>query len=255
MTKEEQFVTKLREIKSLLDGSGVVYWLDWGTLLGAVRNGKMIEWDHDIDLGTMATNWKKLTPLFPEFEKRFSLKFEPQDYIFLDWAEASRDKIDFYRISIALYHVKGANVLSKVREPILVWQGLLLLCNLLAFGEAGFVRPKFELTVRILKQGLSLFPHKLRKLVSTGLQRVVPKRIYGKPNQITVVPKHYFEELKTIKFYDMTFYIPSNVNDYLALHYGKNWKIPKRTWDWKKEDGTVKETATNLHIYCSKKEI
>jgi len=38
-------------IADLLEKLEIKYWLDWGTLLGAVRNGKMIPWDFDIDVG------------------------------------------------------------------------------------------------------------------------------------------------------------------------------------------------------------
>ena len=33
----------------MLKKSGVTYWIDYGTLLGAARNGKVIPHDHDID--------------------------------------------------------------------------------------------------------------------------------------------------------------------------------------------------------------
>jgi phosphorylcholine metabolism protein LicD len=33
----------------VLKESKVVYWIDFGTLLGAFRNGKVISHDHDID--------------------------------------------------------------------------------------------------------------------------------------------------------------------------------------------------------------
>lgn len=38
-------------ITDLLDKIEVKYWLDWGTLVGAMRNGKMVPWDFDIDIG------------------------------------------------------------------------------------------------------------------------------------------------------------------------------------------------------------
>ena len=43
----EQF----KEVKDVLDNYDIDFWLDCGTLLGAVRDGGMIEGDYDIDLG------------------------------------------------------------------------------------------------------------------------------------------------------------------------------------------------------------
>lgn len=45
------------ELLSVLDGYlnriGVPYWLEWGTLLGCVRDEKMIPWDRDMDVGIL----------------------------------------------------------------------------------------------------------------------------------------------------------------------------------------------------------
>jgi hypothetical protein len=68
--KAEIAVENLREIKDILDKNGVEFWLDSGALLGAVRNGKIIEWDTDIDLGTWYNNVTRLISIFPEFKKR-----------------------------------------------------------------------------------------------------------------------------------------------------------------------------------------
>ena len=46
-------VNNLRIVKEILDESGIDYWLDHGTLLGAFRDGKIIEWDRDIDFGVV----------------------------------------------------------------------------------------------------------------------------------------------------------------------------------------------------------
>jgi len=68
--KEEVAVENLREMKEILDKNRINYWLDAGTLLGAVRNGKIIGWDHDIDLATWYENVDRIVSIFPELKKR-----------------------------------------------------------------------------------------------------------------------------------------------------------------------------------------
>lgn len=34
----------------VLNDNKIPYWIDFGTLLGAIRNGKVIEWDDDADV-------------------------------------------------------------------------------------------------------------------------------------------------------------------------------------------------------------
>lgn len=48
----------LFEMKERLDELGIVFWLAWGTLLGAVRDGDVIPWDRDIDLLIKASDWR-----------------------------------------------------------------------------------------------------------------------------------------------------------------------------------------------------
>lgn len=70
MIGKKTAVGNLKEIKRILDKLNIKYWLDWGLLLGAVRDGKIIEWAPDLDLGTMDDCWKKIVSAVPELEKR-----------------------------------------------------------------------------------------------------------------------------------------------------------------------------------------
>lgn len=47
----------------LLEEADVRYWLDYGALLGAVREGGMIPWDNDADISILLEDWGKLKRL------------------------------------------------------------------------------------------------------------------------------------------------------------------------------------------------
>jgi hypothetical protein len=52
-----------------LDDAGIRWWIDYGTLLGFVREGRMIPYDSDIDLGVMADDMAKVLALAPALRK------------------------------------------------------------------------------------------------------------------------------------------------------------------------------------------
>jgi hypothetical protein len=52
-------------VEDLLVENDVFHWLDWGTLLGAVRDGELISWDSDADLGVMAGGVERVLELAP----------------------------------------------------------------------------------------------------------------------------------------------------------------------------------------------
>ena len=54
----------LEYVASVLEENKFPYWLYAGTLLGAVRNGKMIPWDIDIDTGIFSGDAEKLIKCF-----------------------------------------------------------------------------------------------------------------------------------------------------------------------------------------------
>jgi phosphorylcholine metabolism protein LicD len=66
---EKVAIEALRQVKEVLDKPGIEYWLDTGTLLGAVRDEKFIPWDGDIDLGTWLENKDAISAIVPELGK------------------------------------------------------------------------------------------------------------------------------------------------------------------------------------------
>lgn len=225
----------LREIKDVLDNKGIKFWLEGGTLLGAVRDGKIIDWDSDVDLGTWYDNVKQMTLTAPDFRRRHFMvalstkrcsasisKHGCSVYVHL------YRKRSHYAWTVSTSGFNAMKVRSKVYSP-----REKIIEKLLRYGVAVLIQEMKTVRAELFVRARALFPSTLRQRVADKLWYVLDR--LGCIN-VVVIPKRYFEKLATIQFYGMQFNIPSDVEKYLKFRYGKDWKTPIKIWKYK-DDG------------------
>lgn len=229
--KEDIAVQALKEVKEVFDKAGIKFWLICGTLLGAIRDGKIIEYDTDIDLATWHDNVDKIVSVFPELKKRgFN--------VFLDFNYDKNYEIGILRpgcgIEVSLFRLSGDNAwkIAPSGENIITRY---LITNLIFMLSQRVYATKPTGKFVAIKYCVSLLPFKryLCKMVWSVWEKIGGKFI------ALVVPKHFFEKLKTIEFYGMKFNVPFEAEKYLEYVYGADWRTPRKEWDTRKSDGSV----------------
>lgn len=230
--KEERAVEALRKIKKILDKNNINYWLDEGSLLGAVREKKLIEWDHDIDLSIWYADFEKIRLLFDEINNTGvqACFLEGQKHINL----LGRG----YKIDINLYHLEDHKAMriwythNKLGRIIdyLIW--------ILTIKNPELLNSKMPLLITKILFSLS---NKLPNLIKIKINKTLLKLYKNKcctPIKMAV-PSHFFTDLSTLEFYGMNFKVPKKTEEYLEYRYGKNWRIPKKDYVFHRDDNSI----------------
>lgn len=73
----------LDAVASFCEENEISYWIDCGTLLGAIRHKGYIPWDDDIDIGMLRPDFERFAQLFNQSSKRFYFSSIDYDENFL----------------------------------------------------------------------------------------------------------------------------------------------------------------------------
>ncbi len=219
----------LKRIGTLLDKEDICFWLDSGTLLGAVRDGKIIEGDNDIDLGSWSDNYN---------EVKKALHQLPSDYLVI-YSKHIHIYYEDIRIDITLYDKKDdtATTFWKVNDyyvgPMINYIRHLVEDK----RSAKFIKIRYPFFLtNAMGHFFSKFSPEIRRKMIKSLNKIhdmLSSKIF------ISIPAKYFNELSTIQFYGIKFNIPSPVEEYLEYRYGKDWKTPKKDYIYYKDDESI----------------
>ncbi|NXY91922.1 FKRP protein, partial [Alcedo cyanopectus] len=104
-----------RHVSRVLERSGVRYWLEGGSLLGAARLGDIIPWDYDVDFGIYREDVGRCRWLAAVAAPGAEPLEDPQGFL---WEKAAEG--DFYRV-----HYSRSNRLHVDLWPFYPRQGVM----------------------------------------------------------------------------------------------------------------------------------
>lgn len=94
-THAEKARNMLKNVSNLLDELGIPYVLEFGTLLGVIREGRLLPWDTDIDISITDDSLSKLI----ENKRRF-------------WKLGYRTRVRYFKKNIGTYKIGDIRILK-----------------------------------------------------------------------------------------------------------------------------------------------
>jgi lipopolysaccharide cholinephosphotransferase len=214
----------LIEVDKICKKHKIQYWLDFGTLLGAIRHKGFIPWDDDLDIAMGIEDYHKFCKIAED---------ELPYHMFLQTNETE----NFFPYNFAKVRNDHGIILEKheYSKNIQYNQGIFIdIFPIMTIKNTIINKLLHSLYLLIIK----LFSYKYLniKLLSNFFIKLLDKQHLGwKENNINIVrngrmPKlglnigilHIFP-LKKILFENKEFYIPNNYDIYLKKLYGNNY--------------------------------
>lgn len=187
----EKAVKMLKKITRFLEKIEIPYILEAGTLLGVIRENRLLPWDNDLDI-TITRQFEKQL-----LKNIWKLRFSGYQV-----------RVKYYKKDLKYFKRNELRII-KIRH-----------LNILKFFKKDVV--------------LDIF-----------VKRKIDSEYYWtvgvKDPVLKAVPETFYDNIIQIKFCDKLFSVPEDAEGYLENHYGKDWRIPVKEWDFRSSDFSVKE--------------
>lgn len=203
----------------ILNKNKIDYWICHGTLLGIVRDNKLIPWDNDVDIGFFENKVDKnfLLKLFVRSGFKKKNKFFKNDGLITLKRDGGKE------VDLNFYNLNNDNLNVNVNWYI-PKNNLMKLIHALTMPD--YYDGKYKSIIKMFSLSKNIFKMIMSILVRLNL--FYRKAGYHHPYSL-------IKEISEKEFCNLTIKIPKNFESYLDYIYGINWRIPQKNFNWLKD--------------------
>lgn len=243
-----------KEIKRVCDENGIKYFLDSGTLLGAIRHKGFIPWDDDMDMGMLREDYERFIEIAPKklkpeyflqtwkTDKSYPYAFakiRKKGTVFIEAVSQKTNAHNEIFVDIFPYDVYPDNetVRTKLMKKIMLLKYSLWMKD----GMTPWLRHKSILD-RLLVRA-KYVPHyfyalthsrdamiaeyeKLMPMYNAETSKYYVEQSGGTPFGKWIIPTECFKKYIEVKFEDTMFLVPEKYDLYLKTVYGDYMQLP-----------------------------
>lgn len=221
----------------------IEYWLDGGTLIGAVRHGGYIPWDDDIDIIIRRKDYDRALQLFDEYSNRFKVlshkKTDGYYYAFGKVIDTNTrlvekgikpiNEMGVYVDIFPLDYIPSNNEeLVKFYDAVFRYRSILYysVFTFEQFKRAPFVQKIKSIIAKIYGWKRSLIKVDSLCREASDKNDEYMMEMIGVNKKYIYVNKDVFEETLYTKFEGIDRPIPKGFDMYLSASYGDYMKMP-----------------------------
>ncbi len=229
--------------------------MDSGSLLGVIREGDLLSWDSDVDLGM----WMEDAKVFEKHIETFTdtlITVKPRYYLGQLYGYTIKPKIRTVGFKEIHIHVFYHSQFGLAWSPQTIVPYKFVLDEFETSKKDTMIRNAFSMMNAYSRRKVSCFF--LKKWVLGALSYpVVILYGFGKskldrydwatryPYKASylagtwLVDSVHYDELEKIAWQGEDLWIPSRAREYLALRYGESWEKPAENWVYYRDDGCL----------------
>ena len=224
---EEEF----HKVCNMLQKKHVNFWICHGTLLGIIREGRLLPWDHDIDFAVWDCEITKDKIIKIFFENGYEEEkiFGDMDCLHFIGKNKKID-VSFYKTDSQVSSIKWAispnSFISKI---------LLYCIRIIWVGSDKNVK-KFD---NYFMKVTQIILNKASLVIAIFLPKTFKKILFNFGiNMLDYIGYSYPNDLmkfRVVEYNNTKIKIPFDAEKCLELTYGKDWKTPKKKYVWHEE--------------------
>ncbi len=217
----DDWIASLKEVKEIFESAGIRYWCDLGTALGAVREGKLIGWDNDVDFFATIDEVPKMLALIPKFHAMGYRVDVSDSEVYLNIPGKVRTGLSFYQVSDGKIWAQWYKKLPKFN---FIMKYLSRIAERIIYVEYDRGLPRAE--------------EKLYRAVPKPLRFPLRKflfgicHLFGERDYAMVFPRRMVNDgLADVTLYGIPFKVPNPPEEFVERIYGSDWRIPNKMWN------------------------